>query len=316
MLTPNYVPMAIITEEQLRNIIKDELLYSKALNEGIWDDVKSGTKKLVSAVTSRISAASVGKINKALQQAQEMPKEVKTVMDAIKHGMQETGESVKLDDTLQKAKELGKISHQSAGEMLSNDLEGPVHAKAKTLQTENIDRMIKEFDDNFSNQNRIDELGIVSGVGMFLAVLGGIPIALKGLSKLASFLGAKQTSELLHKAEHVMHSLEEKVIDKIVPDVLSYAVYTFLWSKGFRMQSDKKRQLNREEYSNNLGDAKKKIETLMYSALLIFFAWNGIKAALHAGASLLGFAEGTATAVKSLEIGRAAVHIADVIDIA
>jgi hypothetical protein len=44
-------------------------------------------------------------------------------------------------------------------------------------------------------------------------------------------------------------------------------------------------------------------------------AANGIKAALHAGASLLGFAEGTATVIKGVEIGQAAAHIGDIIEL-
>ena len=315
-----YSRMSVISESQLRAIVADEL--RRSLDEGLWDDVKSGAKRLIAAVTSRISSEEMlSKVRESLQKMQVMPDDVTSVISALKTGMAETGEQVKLDETLRAAKELGRVNTDTASEMLAADLEGPVHSKMKQLQGNDgakaqAESIVYELHCACEQKTVLNEFGGISAAGFALAGLGLLPIVFKGLAKLAGFVGAKKTATLLKKVEHVMHGVEEKVIDNLVPDVLSYAVYTTLWKKGFRMQSEKRRELNREEYSAGVGKVKTKVEKLLYSALLIFLAWNGIKAALNAGASLLGFAEGGASVVKGLEIGRAAVHIADVIDLA
>lgn len=315
--------MTRIDEERLRQIVAEELRYDQALREGIWDDVKDGAKKLIAAVSSRIGSLDVlGRVKSQLAKMSEMPKETTDVVGALKTAMAETGEQIELDETLRAAKELGKVTTQAASDMLAADLEGPVHEKMARLQNEGTYHVglldvLHETAFEHDSAKRLDEVGIVGGIGFALAVLGGMPILLKGMQKLAKLVGATKTADLLHKAEQVAHHVEEKVVDFIVPDVLSYAVYTALWKKGFKVEAKKlRRQLNREEYSTGLDGVKKKVETVLYSALLVFFAWNGLKAAFHAGAGLLGFAEGSATVVKGIEIGRAGVHIADIIDLA
>lgn len=317
--------MTRIDEERLRQIVAEELRYEQALREGIWDDVKSGAKKLISAVTSRLGSLDVfGRIKDTLSKMTEMPEGATAVVGALKSAMAETGEQIKLDETLQQAKELGKVTAKAATDALAADLEGPVHAKMAQLQNEGryhlelldvLQETVIEHDT--VKRQRLDEVGVVGAMGFGLAIVGGMPILLKGMHKLAKLVGATKTAELLHKAEQVAHHFEEKVVDFIVPDTLSYAVYTALWNRGFKVESKKlKRQLNKEEYSKGLDGVKKKVETVLYSGLLIFFAWNGLKAAFHAGAGLLGFAEGSATFVKGIEIGRAGVHVADIIDLA
>jgi len=46
----------IISENKLRQIIYEELINWYLINEGLWDDVKTGTKKLSSYVTKQFKS--------------------------------------------------------------------------------------------------------------------------------------------------------------------------------------------------------------------------------------------------------------------
>ena len=59
--------------------------------------------------------------------------------------------------------------------------------------------------------------------------------------------------------------------------------------------------------------AIKKVKNLIYKAILIYFAWDGIKGVLHAGASLIGFIEGAATTVKGIELAKGAAEISKLV---
>lgn len=312
-----------ITEAQIREIAKQELLYRAILEEGIWDDVKSGARKLMGSVTKQITGSGlVDKAKEAMGSVGQFPKEVNVIMQAVKKAMAETGEEIKLDDTLKAAKEIGQLTSDKMGSLLSSDLKGPVHNKAASLQNEwksGIEPVLNELSVGFNEINykkqNLQEGGVLGILGLSLAGFGGIMFALSGLEKLANYIGAESVGKVLHKVHHVLHSAEEKAIGFLVPNTISFIVYNTLRKRGFKAQSKLKRALTREEYDQDVGGAKTKTEKLIYAAFLIFLAWNGVKAALHAGVSMLGFAEGTATVIKGAEIGQAAAHIGDIIEL-
>lgn len=62
-------------------------------------------------------------------------------------------------------------------------------------------------------------------VGLILAALGGFPLLLKGLKKLAGFLGFETVAEKLNAAYEKAHHFEEMVVDYAIPDKALYAVY-------------------------------------------------------------------------------------------
>jgi hypothetical protein len=68
-----------------------------------------------------------------------------------------------------------------------------------------------------------------------------------------------------------------------------------------------KHQGEKHEHAQNI---KQKVDSLMYKGLLMFFFFRGLTGVLHAGASLLGIAEGAATTVKGVELSSAAAEVA------
>lgn len=312
---------SVIREQAIKNIVKEELFFQYVLEEGIWSDVKSGVKKMVKGASKLFdSKKTLASAKKALEQFDSKPDELVDMMKLIKKAQQETGETIEYDDTLKTAAALGKVSQSDVEEALISDLKGPVHDKAEELVSESKIRynalsssILKES--NRLNKQRIDEVGVTSVLGIGLAAYGGTTMLVGLLAKLAKWLGAEKTYNLLHKAHHVLHHLEEKAISVAIPTKISWYVYKALHSRGIRFRDNAKQQLTYEQFKSGEGDVKKKIEKIIYSTILIFLAYEGIKGAIHAGTSLLGFTEGAASAVKTAEIGKAAAHLADVIEI-
>lgn len=268
------------------------------IEEGLLDDAKSGFKKLSNAVTSAFKKVAdnwAATISEKLNSMQNVPSEVLMVVDALKEGMKSTGESISLDETLKMAKSLGSENALQAAE---EDLAGPIYANAKELK-EMFD--ILSNDSYHRQRKNLHEVGVTAVLGIGLALIGGLPLLFKGLHKLAVYLGATRTAEILEKCEKFTHAVEKKFIDFVIPSKLSYAVYKFLAEKGFQVAGEKE-VLTFDTYKGS--SSEKKTEELIYKALLIYFAFQGLVGALKAGASLLGFVEGTATAVKGIELAK------------
>jgi hypothetical protein len=301
----------VITEAQIRRIIQEEVTL-KLLEEGLWDDVKAGAARLRQLVTKQFGQAAAkwgAAIVEKLQQLSDIPNDVKTAIEALKGGMQDSGESVQLDDTLKAAKELGSISKAEALAFAQQDFEGPVHDLASRAQSQKAES--RYFADVYAvlvetpvEKERLNELGVTAVAGLGLAILGGLPMLFKGLHKLASVLKAERLAALFEKAEKVTHHFEQNVINTVVPDKLSFAIYKRMHKAGLKT-SDK--ILSYEQYKGS--KSSKQINALIYKALLIYFAFNGIAGVLHAGASLLGFVEGAATAVKGVELANGAKEL-------
>lgn len=268
------------------------------IEEGLLDDAKSGFKKLSNAVTSAFKKVAdnwAATISEKLNSMQNVPSEVLMVVDALKEGMKSTGESISLDETLKMAKSLGSENALKAAE---EDLAGPIYANAKELK-EMFD--ILSNDSYHRQRKNLHEVGVTTVLGIGLAAIGGLPMLFKGLHKLASYLGATRTAEIFEKCESFFHAVEKKFIDFVIPSKLSYAVYKFLAEKGFQVAGEKE-VLTFDTYKGS--NSEEKTEELIYKALLIYFAFQGLVGALKAGASLLGFIEGTATAVKGVELAK------------
>ena len=313
----NVIYASVISEARLRKIIQEELQRKYLIEEGLWDDVKDGIKKLSNYVSEKFKAAAsewASTISSKIEALSQKPEELNLVMAAIKQGMAESGDSLPLDETLKMAKELTKDSALAA---IQSDLEGPVKEKAEKLQTGAAigeAYSILVTDEYIKQQKILKEMGPETVLGFGLAIVGGLPLLFKGLLKLANYLNAPKAAELFEKAEHVTHAIEEKVIDYIVPDTLSYQIYKFLNSKGYHVTKNKK-LLTYEQYKSDSdkSNARKKTDGLVYKAMLIYFAINGLVGVLKAGASLLGFVEGGATAVKGVELARGAEEVANIV---
>lgn len=306
-----------ISEARLRKIIQEELQRKYLIEEGLWDDVKDGVKKLSNFVSEKFKSA-VGEwsstINAKIETLSQKPEELNLVMAAIKQGMAESGDSLPLDETLKMAKELTKDAALAA---IQSDLEGPVKEKAEKLQTGvaiGEAYSILTTNEYIKQQEILKEMGLETIIGFGLAIVGGLPLLFKGLLKLANYLNAPKAAKLFEKAEHVSHAIEEKVIDYIVPDALSYQIYKFLNDKGYHVTNNKK-LLTYEQFKSDSdkSGARKKTDGLVYKAMLIYFAINGLVGVLKAGASLLGFVEGGATAIKGIELAHGAEEVAKIV---
>lgn len=238
-------------------------------------------------------------------------------MQVLKASMKETGESFKMDKGLLAAKQLGELGSSGALAAVQSDLEGPVHDKAKqastTAEGKYVSSLYEVLVENapVAKKKRLNEdFGVTSAVGISLAVMGGLPLLFKGLHKLALKLGAPKSAELFEKAEHVTHHFEQKVVDFAMPFKLAYSVYLGLWKLGIKLTSGDE-PLNELEIKAE-DEGKKAIaqcKGLVYKTLLIYFAFQGLAGALKAGASMLGFVEGTATTIKGIELARGAEEI-------
>lgn len=314
-----------ISEARVRRIIYEELVRQYLIEEGLWDDVKNGVKKLSAFVTKQFKsvAASWAKlISDRVGKLNLVPEEAKQVMQALKTAMQQTGETFQMDETLKAAKELGQLGVDGAMAAVQEDLEGPVKEKARAAQVKSEGRYLPEIYAVLSEQQYLaaapeplnEDFGVTAAVGMGLAVMGGLPMLFKGLHKLAGALGAQKVAVLFEKAEKVTHHFEQKTIDFVMPDKLAHAVYVALWKMGIKLTKGDEPLNEIEIKAEKEGlEALKKCKGLVYKCLLIYFAISGISGVLKAGASLLGFVEGAATSVKGVELAKGAVEVSKLV---
>lgn len=314
-----------ISEARLREIIYEELVREYLVREGLWDDVKNGVKKLsayISKQFKQVAGKWAAAISDKVSKLSVMPDEVKQIMGVLKEAMAKTGESFKLDEGLRAAQELGKLGADGAMAVVQQDLEGPVHEKAKSAEVKGEGKYLPEIyavlsEDKYlkgPQQKLNEDFGITAALGVGLAVMGGLPLLFKGLHKLANALGATGTAELMHKAEKVTHHFEEKVVDFAMPFKLAYAVYLGLWKLGIKLTKGDEPLNEIEIKAEKEGiEAIKHAKGLIYKVLLIYLAINGLMGVLKAGASLLGFVEGGATTVKGIELARGAEEVAKLV---
>lgn len=311
----------LLTEAQIRRIVQEEVTL-QMLEEGMWDDVKAGATRLKALVSKQFGKAAArwgSMISEKIHQLSEIPEDAKAAMSALKAAMKETGESIRLDDNLKAAKDFSSLTKEKALAIAQSDFEGPVHNLAKEVQSSGTKAEAKHYAGIYSilieaNQPSevLTEFGVSGVLGVGLAVLGGLPMLFTGLHKLAKALKAEKLAHLFEKAEHVTHAFEVKTINAIVPNKLSYAAYKQLHKWGLRFSDETHELLTFDEYvSDEDGShAMKRVNGLLYKAILIYFAFNGLAGVLHAGASLVGVVEGAATTVKGVELARGAMEIA------
>lgn len=172
-------------------------------------------------------------------------------------------------------------------------------AYVTTLFLETANRYEKENKKALNERKILTEVEPFGVVGLGLGLIEGLPLLLKGLYKFAAFLKMQKTTEFFKKVYTVAHHLEEKAVDYIVPDKLSYLYY----KQKYTMTREKGQAppLPFQEYIKS--DVRKKVEKQMYTIILIPFLLHGISSVAHAVFSLIGTAESAATTVKAIEIG-------------
>jgi hypothetical protein len=211
-----------IVESRLRSIIVEELIRKNLIEEGLWDEVSGGVKKLAAYVTRQFKSVApkwAATISEKVAKLSKLPAEVTQIIGVLKNAMAETGEQFKLDAALQSAKKLGQLSPQAAISAAEADLEGPVRSRAEkaTMKAEGkyIPSIYAIVSDTAYTSARHDSvllresLTLATGLGVVMAIMGGLPMLFKGLHKLATVLGAEKTAEMMKHAEHVTHAFEQ-----------------------------------------------------------------------------------------------------------
>lgn len=305
---------ATLSDNSLRNEIRTQLELT-IIQEGLWDGLRDGVKKLSDWVTKQFSSLAAGwvqQIETKVGESSQAKQEATEIWNALQQGMKETGETFKLDKTLAAAKSLGQQGESAVG-LVDQDMSSGVKDK---VEQENVKQEGKYLpgvylalkEDISTPQKLTEDFGVSAALGVGLAIMGGLPLMFKGLAKLAHALGANETAKMMEKAEHVTHAFEQKTIDFVMPDALAYSVYKILQKNGLKITDT---VLSNQDFKKS--DAMPKVKNLIYKAVLIYFAINGVVGAMKAGISLLGFVEGTATTVKGIELAKGAAEVAKII---
>jgi hypothetical protein len=320
--------MSNISKKDMERLIESEV--DKALlDENLGDWLKRGVQAVSSAweaAKGKLTGAAknvktvlqqkLAQVKQAYPQALQQYKELKAIEA-------QSGEKLPADKTIQIAQQLpesGKAAIaevqgeqqavQGAASQINQQAQSQAQEAYVVYATELLEETSRQYET--SNKQYLSESGLLKEidpfgvVGLGLGAIGGLPMLVKGLYKFAKFLKLTQTAALLEKVHHVLHQVEEKAIDYIVPDKLSYMWYKKKY--GITRAVGQAPALPYEEYKKSA--VRKKVEKQIYVILLIPFLLSGITAVSHAGASLIGAAEGTATTVKAVEIGNEILALA------
>lgn len=303
---------AMITESRLREMVQHEMILHVLMQEGLWDDVKTGMQRLRAVVSNKFGNA-IDKWKAALQKLGQVPKDAASEgFGVLKQAMSEAGESFVMDDTLKAAKQLASLGPQGHMKIVQQELAGPVHDLAARLEkkTQAEGRYLAGLYDLLINEElerkqQLNEFGLTAAAGLTLGAFGGAHLIFQGLAKLAGYLKMTRTSELFNRWAHALHHTEEKVLDKVVPDKLAYVFYRMGRGAASKflpfLDLKSKEPVDVEAFKADT-KLKMNVKQAMYKLLLSYLLINGIAGAVHAGMSVLGVAEGAASTVKGIEI--------------
>ncbi len=304
-------------ESKLNKMIEDELI-----NEGFSDFLKKikpagqeAWNQVVGMFSKAISLMK-GAISKKAAKLNGSKAYLEKWKNAVSQAEQETGEKFPIDNTMKIAMELETKAKEAEQEIASDKAQipkqpvqqqTPTPAKEAFLRS-NTNVIIESTKKSIQHKRHLNEsITATTVIGFALALLGGIPMLLKGLYTLAKKYNFTKSAEAFHHAYHVAHQIEKKTVDVVIPDRLSYAVYTKIWKLGFRPKESgaDAELLPFEEYTKDAQGVRHHIEETVYRLMLTYFFVAGASAVLSAGMSMLTAAEAGATTIKAIEIARA-----------
>lgn len=322
-------------ESYIEKLIEEEV-ESALLEEGIADWIKKGVQAATGA-WEKIKGRLAGAVNnmkavlqQKFQQASQAYPQVVQQYQALKALEGQAGEKFPVDNVMKQAQELPAAAKAAIAETQGEkqavaSAAGEVQAAEPTqaqeayadftasLLEESVKRykvaQRKSLKEAKEEERELNELGVTGVVGLGLGVVGGVPLLIKGLYKLAGFFKLTKTADFLKKAYNVAHHIEEKVVDYIIPDRLSYIVYKQWYSAV--VKQDRQAIMSFEDYRNS--KVRKQVERKVYIVLLLPFLVHGIHGMAHAGLNMLGAAEGAASTVKAVEIGQEVIEVATAI---
>lgn len=314
--------VTVVTDARLREIVQHEMILHVLMQEGLWDDVKSGIQQLRIVISKKFGDV-ISQWAQELKKLQQLPKGAEAEgFNALRQAMSESGESFAMDDTLKAAKDLASLGKGGHMQIVQSELAGPVHdlAAKMTNKAQVEGRYLAGMYDILITENIMmseslnEDFGITAAAGLTLGAFGGAHLLFKGLAKLAGYLKMTKTQELFMKWSHVLHHTEEKVLDRVVPDRLAFIFYKM--GRGVAAKFLPFLDLKTKppiEFEAFKVDAKLKmsVKQAMYKLLLSYLLVNGLAGAVNAGMSVLGVAEGAATTVKGIEVVAGAKAVAN-----
>jgi len=125
-----------LSDVSLRNEIRTQLELT-IVQEGLWDGLKDGVKKLSDWVTKQFASLAAGwaeEIGNKIGESSQAKQEATEIWNALQQGMKETGETFKLDKTLAAAKSLGQQGDGAIG-VVDQDMSSGVKDK---VEQENV----------------------------------------------------------------------------------------------------------------------------------------------------------------------------------
>lgn len=298
-------------EALLRRLIQEEIATGR-LDEGVLDTLKGTIAKLARTLSAKLDSG-VAALRGSEAAAEDL---TDIVLDA------EGGSKV-----ISAINKLGSSFKDAAEGVMGHEVEPP---KANEAALKTAVPILLELNGTLAPRRRLDEVGAFEVVGLGLGLVGGIPLLLKGLYKLAKLFKMGKAADLLKRMYEAAHHLEEGFVDVVIPDRVSYAIYTKyqearhpekvanfkVWeaepdSDVSRAIKPGQRILSAEEYANS--PQRKKLEKGLYIVLLTPWLINGLLALKHFVSNVINWAEGAATAVKGLEAADLAAMTAELI---
>jgi len=297
-------------ESKLDKMIEEELM-----NEGFSDfvkKIKSGSQEAWNSVVGAFSkavASMKGAISKKAAQFNNAKAYLEKWKNIVAQAEKETGQKFPIDDTIKIAMGLEAKAKEAAQEIASDKAQLPKQQTAAESFVRSNTRTINESTVKaIQNQKKPlnESITATTIVGFILATIGGIPMLLKGLYIISKKYNFHKCSEAFHHAYHVAHQIEKKTVDIIIPDKLSYAVYTKIWKLGYRPKesTNSDEMLPFDQFTADKDGVRHHVEETIYRLMLTYFFVVGCTAVLNAGLSFLSAAEAGATTVKAIEIAK------------
>ncbi len=298
-------------ESKLNKMIEDELMKEgfsdflkkvKPAGQEAWNQIAGMFSKAVNSMK--------GTISKKVAQLNNSKSYLEKWKNAVSQAEQETGEKFPINNTMTIAMGLEEKANQANQEIAADKTQLPKQPSPATeaFIRSNTKVIIEATKNSIQHKKYLNEsITATTVIGFALAIIGGIPMLLKGLYVLAKKYNFVKASEAFHHAYHVAHQIEKKTVDIVIPDKLSYAVYKKIWKMGFRPKetAGSTELLSYEDFTADAHGVRHHVEETVYRLMLTYFFIAGASAVLSAGMSMLTAAEAGATTIKAVEIARA-----------
>jgi hypothetical protein len=286
-------------EQHLKLIIKEQIL-----QEGLFQNITDALKQKVASYAKQL-LQKVGEV-KAFADNPEM-KEVGAIIQ--KNG------GIKLPP---EAQQIVTLSQQFTKE---TPTASQIVQEMTLVQKHNFINRLNEV--SLNQKNRLNEsVGVIGVIGIALSAISLLGWLGSGIEWVGKALKWETATKFGHAMHHMFHDVEEVIHDAVVPDKLSYAIYSYFWDKDKgvtlgKMLKDEHKEAQKElEEGKKLeisewvvvsdSPLKKAINGMVFKIGLVVLLIPSILGAIHSLGSIIGGIEAGASAVKGVEVAQGA----------